>query len=231
MQPFEPVVAERCGGRTQSDDLRMRRWIVVAQDAVLPARDDVSIGDDDCADRHLACLRCFAGLGERRLAWQSMIGNHNRSCPRLQGCRLLLGHAMQRAESPDQIDAVDADDLAIGKQLGQNVQRHAVVGIMKCRHQHQPIGDIEIRIAGGQALAAKDDGARQRQFDDRELLSVQRARGLEAREILGQRLVVRIVRIRLDGGDDRRSGPTKRVMSSTWPWVSSPAMPRPSQIT
>ena len=102
------------------------------------------------------------------------------------------GHAVQRAQTPDQIDAVNADDFAIRKNLRQNVQRHAVVGVVKRRHQHQPIGDIEIRIAGRQPLAAKDDRPRQRQFDNRELLAVQRARGLQAREIFGERLVVRV---------------------------------------
>ena len=89
-----------------------------------------------------------------------------------------------------------------GKDFGQDVQRHAVVGVVEGGHQHQPVGDVEIGVAGRQALAAKDDRARHRQFDQRELLAVQRARGFEAGEIFGQRRVVRVARVWLDGGDD-----------------------------
>ena len=117
--------------------------------------------------------------------------------------RLLLRHAVQRAQAPDQVHAVDADHFAAGKNLGQHVQRHAVVGIVERGHQHQAVGDVEVGVAGRQALAAKDDRPRHGQLDDGELLAVGSARGLEAREILGQRRVVRVARVRLDGGDDR----------------------------
>ena len=40
-----------------------------------------------------------------------------------RGPGLLLRQAVQRAQAQDQIDAVDADDLAIGEELGQGVQR------------------------------------------------------------------------------------------------------------
>ena len=84
--------------------------------------------------------------------------------------------------------AVDADDFAVGKQLGEDAERDAVVGVVEGGHQHEAVGDVEVCIAGRQALAAEDDGARQGQFDDGELLSVERARGFEAGKIFGQRL-------------------------------------------
>ncbi len=65
-----------------------------------------------------------------------------------------------------------------GKDFGENVERDAVVGIVKRGNQHQSVGDVEVGIAGRQALAAKDDRARQRQFDDGELLAVGGACGL-----------------------------------------------------
>src|ERR1019366_8571064 len=43
--------------------------------------------------------------------------------------RLLLRHAMQRAQSPDQVTAINSHNLAIGEYCGQRVQRDAVVGI------------------------------------------------------------------------------------------------------
>ncbi len=61
---------------------------------------------------------------------------------------------------------MDADDFAVRKHLGQDVQRHAVVGIVKGGHQHQAVGDVEIGIAGRQALAAEDHRARHGQLDN-----------------------------------------------------------------
>jgi len=108
---------------------------------------------------------------------------------------------VQRAQAPDEINRVDADDFAAGKNLGQNVQRHAVVGIVEGGHENQAVGDIEVGVTGGQALAAKEDRARQRQLDEAELLAIGSARGLETLEILGQRRVVGVGGVRLDGGD------------------------------
>ena len=71
--------------------------------------------------------------------------------------RLLLRHAVQRAQPPDEIAAVDADHLALGKQLSQSIQRGAIVGIAKHRHQHQLVGNVKIGIAGGQPLSFKVD--------------------------------------------------------------------------
>jgi len=39
---------------------------------------------------------------------------------------LLLGQAVKRAQAQYQVDAVDADDLAIGEQARQGINRHAV---------------------------------------------------------------------------------------------------------
>ena len=73
---------------------------------------------------------------------------------------------MQRAESPDEIDGMDTDDFAIGKKLGEYVQRDAVLGIMECGHEDESVGDIEVGITGRQALAAKYNRAWQWQFDN-----------------------------------------------------------------
>ncbi len=68
---------------------------------------------------------------------------------------LLLGHAVERAKAPDEVDAVDADDFAVGKDLGEDVEGHAVVGIVKGRHRTRPLAMIEIGVAGRQALACE----------------------------------------------------------------------------
>ena len=86
---------------------------------------------------------------------------------------------MQRAESPDQVDRVNADDFAAGEKLGQDVERHAVVWVVKGRHENLAVGDVKVCVAGGQALATKHDGARKGQLDNGELLAAERARRFE----------------------------------------------------
>ena len=81
---------------------------------------------------------------------------------------------MQGAESPDEIDGMDADDFAIGKELSENSERDAVVGIVEGRDEDKAVGDVEVGVAGGEALIAEDNRARQRQFDEGELLAVER---------------------------------------------------------
>src|SRR5689334_17382314 len=74
----------------------------------------------------------------------------------MQRFGLLLGHAVERAESPDQLGAVDSGYLAAGERLGEYPQRHPVVRIIECRHQDQTIGDVEVSVACRQPLAGKD---------------------------------------------------------------------------
>ena len=66
----------------------------------------------------------------------------------LLGRRLLLGHAVDRPESPDQISTVNSNHFAVGKDVGQNVERNTIIWIVEDRHQHNSISDIEICIAG-----------------------------------------------------------------------------------
>jgi hypothetical protein len=91
-------------------------------------------------------------------------------------CGLLLGHAMECAEAPDEVDGVDADDLAAGEEFGERVESDAVVGIVEGGDEDEAVGDVEVGVAGREALAAKDDGARHGQVDDGELLALGRAK-------------------------------------------------------
>src|SRR5579863_6894270 len=116
--------------------------------------------------------------------------------------RLLLGHAVESAEAPDEIDRMDADDFAAGECGGDGVEGDAVVGIVKCGHEHDAVSDIEVGVAGGQALVAKYDRARQRELDEVELLAGGRARGFEAGEVVGERLVVGVAGVGFDDGKD-----------------------------
>src|ERR1700743_2691904 len=100
---------------------------------------------------------------------------------------LLLGHAMQCAEAPDQVHSVDADDFVRGKEIRKDSKRYPVLWVVEGGHEHEAVGDVEVGVAGGKALAAKDDGARHGKLDDGPLLAGRGARGLEAGEVFGER--------------------------------------------
>src|ERR1035437_6078811 len=69
--------------------------------------------------------------------------------PRYASRRLLLRHAVQRAQAPDQLRAVNAHHFPAGEVLAQYGQRRAIVGVVEGRCQHQPVGDVEVGVAGG----------------------------------------------------------------------------------
>src|SRR5687767_6036110 len=63
---------------------------------------------------------------------------------------LLLRHAVQGAEAPHQIDCVNANDGATGKELRERRQRHPIERIIERRHQHLFVADVKVRVAGRQ---------------------------------------------------------------------------------
>jgi len=97
---------------------------------------------------------------------------------------------------------MDADDGVQGKQFSENVERNAVVGVVECGHQHQAVGDVEIGVAGRQALTFKNDRRGKRQLHNAIGFVVAVAGHEKPMEIFLQRSVIFIVSIRLDGGDD-----------------------------
>src|SRR5271170_1529131 len=60
--------------------------------------------------------------------------------------RLLLGHAVQRSQAPDEIAAVDAADDVLREEFGEDGERLAVVGIVKGWDQDDAIRDVEVGI-------------------------------------------------------------------------------------
>src|SRR6185437_4431445 len=84
---------------------------------------------------------------------------------------LLLGHAVEGAEAPDEVNAVHADDVTAGKNLSENVESKPVVGVVKGGNKDQVVGEVEIRVAGRDTLVAEDNGARHGQLADGELLA------------------------------------------------------------
>src|SRR6266436_5526916 len=91
------------------------------------------------------------------------IGRSRYEKPGLFRSRLLLGHAVQRAESEDEIAAGNANHFAIWKQAGERIQGHAIVRIIERWDEYDLIGDVEICVACGKALPVEIDGRRHRE--------------------------------------------------------------------
>jgi len=61
---------------------------------------------------------------------------------------------------------MDANDVPVRHEGGQRAERDAVVRIVECRDEHDAVGDVEIRVARRQALAAHHHGAREGEFNE-----------------------------------------------------------------
>ena len=133
---------------------------------------------------------------------------------------------MEGAEAPDEVYGVDADDFAGGEAGGDDVEGAAVVGVVEGGDEDERVGDVEVGVAGGEALAIEDDGRGHGEFDDLEGLAradalrttvsslratavvfraaggVGAAEGVEAVEVLGEREVVGVGGVGLDAGED-----------------------------
>ena len=86
--------------------------------AALGVRENVSAFGDSGRRRVFSTIESGNGLageyeGSGRVDCQS--GFAKLRAPLCSGCRLLLGHAVERTESPDQIAAIDSYDVAVGK--------------------------------------------------------------------------------------------------------------------
>ena len=97
----------------ESDDLGVGGGVVVAQDAVLAAGDDLAVEGEDGADGDFAVALGGAGFGDGGV--EGGVECH-------RSCGLLLGEAVEGAEAPDEVDGVDADDLAGGEAGGDDVE-------------------------------------------------------------------------------------------------------------
>src|ERR1700721_2893153 len=66
---------------------------------------------------------------------------------------LLLRHAMERAEAEDEIPARYPYDFSAREKFGEGVESDPVVRIVERRDDDDFVGDVKIRVAGGEALA------------------------------------------------------------------------------
>ena len=67
---------------------------------------------------------------------------------------LLLRKTVECAESQDEIDGMNADDRPVGEELREYAERGSVPGIVERRDNHARVGDIEVRVARGEAEPA-----------------------------------------------------------------------------
>lgn len=107
-----------------------------------------------------------------------------------------MGHAVHCAQSPDEISAVDAYDGTIWEEVPKNIQCDTIVRVVEGGHEYQAVGDIEVRIAGGQPLTFKHERCGKRQFDDPVRLVVWGSSNPQTVQIFLERFEIFIVAVR-----------------------------------
>src|ERR1700722_2303663 len=102
---------------------------------------------------------------------------------------------MQRAETPDQIHGVNADDWTVAEQLAQNAERDAVVRVVERRHDDGGVADVKIRVASRQTDAVKMQWRWHRQFHDFRYAAIFQAQVADAFPIFREWFIIFIARI------------------------------------
>ena len=101
---------------------------------------------------------------------------------------------------------MDADDVAGGEAFGDDVEGVAVVAVVEGGDEDEVVGDVEVGVAGGEALTLEDYGRGHGELDDVEGLALTFASavagGAEAVEVFGEGEVVLVVGVLFDGGED-----------------------------
>ena len=138
---------------------------------------------------------------------------------------------MEATETPDDVGAVDADNLAVAETLLEDVGGTGVVVALVGGKDDQAVGDIEVGVAGGKPLPFVVDGRGHGQLDNSGLLAVGQAATVEGGEVLLQGLVVAVVFVALDSGDDGVGGDeTAQVVDMTVGVVAVDAVTQPDDI-
>jgi hypothetical protein len=109
---------------------------------------------------------------------------------------------VEGAEAPDEVDGVDADDLAGGEAGGDDVESVAVVAVVEGGDEDEIVGDVEVGVAGRETLAFEDDRFGHGKLHDLEGLVFEVAEGAEAVEVFGEGKVILVAGVGLDTGED-----------------------------
>src|ERR1035437_4572572 len=90
----------------------------------------------------------------------------------------------------------------IREDITERPQGNDIAGVVECWNQHCGVGDLEVRITRGQALAIEVDGGRHRQGHNLDLRSVFQAHVLQALPIFLEWSVIRVVHISFPAEND-----------------------------
>src|SRR6266404_611581 len=115
---------------------------------------------------------------------------------------LLLRQAMQRAEAEDKVAAGNANDFAAGKERGESVEGHAIVGVVERGDDDKFVGDIKIGVAGRKALIIEINWGGHGKSFNAERAAVQVFHGLQQLVDFLQGDVIGVMGILFDDGDD-----------------------------
>ena len=100
---------------------------------------------------------------------------------------------------------MDSNYGACGEQIAENAESYTVARIVKCRHQHGRIRNVEVRVAGGEAHALEKERRRHGQLNDVYFGSVFQPCLAQALPIFFERPVVLLTRVFLATKDDSAS--------------------------
>src|SRR5450432_1477383 len=85
---------------------------------------------------------------------------------RLAPGRLLPRQAVNRAETPDEVSRVYADDRPVAEELPEDSQGLAVLHVVEGGDEDRGVGDVEVRIGRRQPAAVERDRRRHRERHD-----------------------------------------------------------------
>ena len=97
---------------------------------------------------------------------------------------------------------MDADDLAVGEAGGEDVEGVAVVGVVEGGDEDETVRDVEVGVAGGEALAFEGDRRGHGELNYFEWFPCEVAEAAEAVEVFGEGEMVFVVGVGLDGSED-----------------------------
>ena len=115
--------------------------------------------------------------------------------------QVVAGSYSAAFRAPDGIAAIDGDDGAVGDELLEDFQGAGVVGVVKDRDEQAGVGEIEVGITGGEALAFKENRGGKWEFGDGEGFAAGVAHFVEAAEVFfhGEMVEVGLVGFDADG--------------------------------
>src|SRR5271157_807273 len=116
--------------------------------------------------------------------------------------RLLLRQTVKRAKTENEIPTVNANYGPSGKCVGDDVERDAVVNVVKHWHQHKSICDVEVGVAGRKALPVEIDRGGHGELDYAQGLAGLVGGFLQQLKVLAQRFVIWVARVGFVSRDD-----------------------------